>query len=588
MLQVSTIESLGAPVGNVLKRAGVTVAALEATTAGLISSCLQSVPGASKYWQGATLIYSQQAATALVPKNLLRLLGKPSHNYSSGPNYMRSKEIFTTVLGEYFRRKMSVDWFLSESGATDVSTLPKSLKDNGAFTVVTILGPNGISVTKTIKGKHGASRVENMWTFTRAALNLLKETVERAQSETKQPQPKPQTKPQTKPLQLQAELPPTMSALISDVTPGTTHVHFKLVHDYPTPKITGENDIIIRMDASPINPSDIGVIFGNSDRKQAFQKDTNCISTPIDIKHRKTFATDQYGRPRKKGGINCGNEGAGVVVAAGTSLRAQELLGKVVAVFGSGGCYSQYKLASAVGRSINVMPNGIDPIQASSSYVNPLTALGLLSTVALEGHKAVISTAAASQLGQMMVRICMNDDKMPSLINIVRREKQRELLLSINPKAIVLNSSDRNFESKLLVAVVSYNVTAALDATGGGSLSSKLLNAIDTAGLKRSNVVQLYHYGRLDTSPSTMTKEQIRRSEFWLLPIWGSKNKKEFKKNMNIVKERITSTFKTDYTTVIRMDEAVNLNIMKEFEKQRTGKKYLLIPNGGGVFQSYI
>jgi NADPH2:quinone reductase len=146
------------------------------------------------------------------------------------------------------------------------------------------------------------------------------------------------------------------------------------------------------------------VIFGASDRLAAEQNGESCVSAPIDPKRKGAFEKDQYGNSRS-GGIVCGNEGAGVVVAAGDDPAAQALLGKVVATFGSGGCYATYYKTRAGGNSVMAMPAGVTPSQAASSFVNPLTVLGMLSTGLEEGHTAVIHTAAASQLGQMMNRV---------------------------------------------------------------------------------------------------------------------------------------------------------------------------------------
>ena len=150
------------------------------------------------------------------------------------------------------------------------------------------------------------------------------------------------------------------------------------------------------------------MIFGASRRLDAVQERADCVSAPIDEKFRKSFEKDQYGNSRQ-GGIVCGNEGAGIVVAAGASDKAQALLGKTVAVFGSGGCYATYRKASARGNSTMLMPEGVSPREAASSFVNPLTVLGMLSTGLEAGHTGLVHTAAASQLGQMMVRVCMKD-----------------------------------------------------------------------------------------------------------------------------------------------------------------------------------
>ena len=228
-------------------------------------------------------------------------------------------------------------------------------------------------------------------------------------------------------------LPAEMSVLLSDVRDDKTFLDFSLAKR-PTPTVEKATDVIIRMEAAPINPSDIGVIFGASDRLNAVQEREGCVSAPIARKHRGAFETDQYGNSRE-GGVVCGNEGSGVVVAAGESARAQALLGKTVACFGSGGCYATYRKASARGNSVMLMPDGVTPSQAASSFVNPLTVLGMLSTALEEGHTALVHTAAASQLGQMMVRTCVADS-IP-LVNVVRRPKQEALLRAIHPDAVI-------------------------------------------------------------------------------------------------------------------------------------------------------
>ena len=172
------ILQLGLPAAAALKLSGCSVGALESTSAGLISACLQSCPGASNYWSGSLNIYSAKAAKAFLPRDIQLQLGKPKDNYASASKYVQSKQVFTKVLGKFFRDKMKVDWFIAESGAAEASIGVTKL--SGAFTVLTLLGPNDIVITKTIYGKPGgASRVENMWLFTQAALAMLEKEVTR-------------------------------------------------------------------------------------------------------------------------------------------------------------------------------------------------------------------------------------------------------------------------------------------------------------------------------------------------------------------------------------------------------------------------
>lgn len=370
-----------------------------------------------------------------------------------------------------------------------------------------------------------------------------------------------------------SSLPAEMSVLLSDVRADRSFLDFKLAK-VPTPQIEKETDVIIEMRAAPINPSDIGVIFGASRRLDAVQERPDCVSAPIDEQFRESFEKDQYGNSRK-GGIVCGNEGAGVVVAAGSSEKAQSLLGKTVAVFGSGGCYAAYRKASAAGNSTMLMPDGVSPRQCASAFVNPLTALGMLSTAKETGHAGVVHTAAASQLGQMMLKICMKDD-IP-LVNVVRRPQQEELLRSINPAAVIVSQASASFEADLAAAIKQCNATIAFDATGGGPLSAQLLKAIDQAGFTKEGI-QLYNYGFLDTRPSTMTAEQKKRNEFWLLPMWAAKNRTKFSENMRRVTAEITTTFVTNYTAEVGLVQAVTVEALQVYAKQETGKKYLLNP----------
>lgn len=368
-------------------------------------------------------------------------------------------------------------------------------------------------------------------------------------------------------------LPSEMSVLQSDVRSDKTFLDFSL-EQKPTPTIAKPTDVIIRMEAAPVNPSDIGVIFGASDRLKAVQQGPRCVSAPIAEQFRDSFEKDSYGNSRT-GGIVCGNEGAGVVVAAGSNERAQSLIGKTVAVFGSGGCYAAYRRVNGASNAILPMPSGVTPRQAASSFVNPLTALGMLSTMRELGHTGLVHTAAASQLGQMMVRICMKDGV--NLVNVVRKVEQEALLREIHPSAVIINQSSPTFAVDLAQAMKHAGATIGFDATGGGALSAQILSAFDAAGLTREGI-QLYNYGFLDTSPSTMTKEQRSRTSFWLLPTWQAQHKKEFAENMRRVAGEITSTFATNYTAEVGMDQAVTLSALQVYAKQETGKKYLLNP----------
>ena len=171
------LASRAAGAARALNAAGHIVAAVEATSAGLVAACLQAVPRASRYWQGGVTIYSAKAATALLPLETRRALGKPEDNYSSPEAYVKSKEAFTSVLAQHFRAEMAVDWVVAESGATSADSLPRRLRSGGAFTVVAAAGPNGFRASRVIRPPASNSREENMFYFAEAALQLLEESV---------------------------------------------------------------------------------------------------------------------------------------------------------------------------------------------------------------------------------------------------------------------------------------------------------------------------------------------------------------------------------------------------------------------------
>ena len=223
--------------------------------------------------------------------------------------------------------------------------------------------------------------------------------------------------------------------------------------------VPGDNDVLIEVQATPINPSDLGTLIGAGDvstiRVEGQGDATKLI---MDVPQSVMWAM----KPRIDKPMPIGNEGAGVVVDAGTN--AQHLVGKVVSAVG-GGMYAQYRVLPAM--SCIEMGEGIEPRDCASSFVNPLTALGMVETMKSEGHSALIHTAAASNLGQMLVKICIADGV--QLVNIVRKDEHVELLTSLGAK-YVCNSSDANFKESLVDAIKATNATLAFDATGGGDL----------------------------------------------------------------------------------------------------------------------
>src|SRR5512137_639672 len=205
------------------------------------------------------------------------------------------------------------------------------------------------------------------------------------------------------------------------------------------------DEVVVRVEAAPINPSDLGLLFGGADMSTARATgtaDRPVITASIAPNVLKAMAG------RLDESLPAGNEGAGVVVAAGDSPDAQALMGKVVAILG-GAMYAQYRCIKA--SQCLVLPPGTTPAEGASCFVNPLTAIGMVETMRLEGHKALVHTAAASNLGQMLNKICLADRV--GLVNIVRKPEQVDVLRKIG--AIhVCNSSSPAFMDELTEALV--------------------------------------------------------------------------------------------------------------------------------------
>ena len=185
----------------------------------------------------------------------------------------------------------------------------------------------------------------------------------------------------------------------------------------PEPK---PEEVIVRVEASPINPSDQGLLFAGADMstaKSAGTPDRPVVTASLSAAVMKAMA-GRLDQP-----LPVGNEGAGVVVRAGASPAAQALMGKTVAILG-GAMYQQYRCIKAA--QCLVLPAGTTPADGASCFVNPLTALGMVATMRAEGHRALVHTAAASNLGQMLVKICLADQV--GLVNIVRRPEQAAVL----------------------------------------------------------------------------------------------------------------------------------------------------------------
>ncbi len=343
----------------------------------------------------------------------------------------------------------------------------------------------------------------------------------------------------------------------------------------------GEHDVVVRVEATPINPSDLGLLLAGADLSSAVRADVDAhpsVTATIDAAVLATLAG------RLDTSMRVGNEGAGTVVATGPGAR--ELLGRTVAVAG-GSMYAQYRTVDA--SLCLVLPEGTPARAGASAFVNPMTALGMLETMRLEGHGAIVHTAAASNLGQMLVRLCQAE-RVP-LVNVVRRPEQAALLASIGAQ-YVCDSSAPTFEADLAAAVAATSATIAFDATGGGTLASQILTAMEAAAVTgapysrygSSVHKQVYVYGGLDRGPTVLT----RSFGFawgvggWLLtPFLGRIGPEAVARLRQRVADDLTTTFASSYSHAISLSDALDLAVLRAYARQATGEKYLIEPHRG-------
>ena len=348
--------------------------------------------------------------------------------------------------------------------------------------------------------------------------------------------------------------------------------------DMPQP---GADEVVIRIEAAPLNPSDLGVLFSAADMSTAAQSGTQenpVITADVPVQAMPSLKT------RVGKATPVGNEGAGTVVAAGSSPAAQALMGKTVAVIG-GGTYRQYHCANV--QSCLPLKEGTTAKQGASSFVNPLTALTMVATMRAEGHKAIIHAAAASNLGQMLNRICIADGV--DLINIVRKPEQEKLLRDMGAKYIVNSSSD-SFLADLTAAIIETGATIAFDPIGGGQLTSDILNCMEVAAardMKEHTIYgsdtfkQVYIYGALNRGPITLHRDfgfAWAVNGFLLFNALGKLGTETVVAMRKRVAEEITTTFASHYTHEVSLAEALQLQSIAGYSKQATGEKYLITP----------
>jgi len=342
----------------------------------------------------------------------------------------------------------------------------------------------------------------------------------------------------------------------------------------------GPDEVLVKVEASPINPSDIGLLLGAADMRSAKYSGTAeqpVVTAPIPEAYRRAMAA------RIGQSLPVGNEGAGVVVKAGAN--AQNLMGKTVAILG-GAMYAQYRTLKA--SDCLLLPPGTTPAEGASCFVNPLTALGMVETMRRENHSALVHTAAASNLGQMLNKICLKDGV--GLVNVVRNEAQGKILREIGATHIV-DSSSPSFMDDLIAALMDTGATLAFDAIGGGKLAGQILTGMEAAAVRKmtnfsrygsTTYKQVYIYGGLDTGPTELNRAFGMSWGLggWLLtPFLMKIGPAETEKLRQRVAAEIKTTFASSYTKTISLAETLSADAIAAYNKKSTGEKYLINPN---------
>src|SRR5215468_4065157 len=327
----------------------------------------------------------------------------------------------------------------------------------------------------------------------------------------------------------------------------------------PEPK---PDEVIVRVEASPINPSDLGLLLGGADMSTA--KASGTPARPVvTAEIRPEILRGMAGRIDQP--MPVGNEGAGVVLNAGSSPAAHALLGRTVAILG-GAMFAQYRAVKAA--QCLLLPEGTTPAEGASCFVNPLTAIGMVETMRREGHTALVHTAAASNLGQMLVKLCNANGI--GLVNIVRKPEQVTLLNSIGARH-VCDMSAPTFMDDLTNALVETGATLAFDAIGGGKQAGQILTCMERAASRGAEEYsrygstthkQVYIYGGLDRGPTELTRAfgMAWGIGGWLLTSFLHKvGPEEAQKLRERVAREIKTTFASTYTKEVSLAEALQL-----------------------------
>jgi len=359
---------------------------------------------------------------------------------------------------------------------------------------------------------------------------------------------------------------------------GTLEVSLEEV---PVPE-PGPDEVIVRVEAAPLNPSDLGLLFAGADMTTAISSGTPehpVVTATLSPTAARSLAA-RTGTP-----LTAGNEGAGTVIATGSSARARALLGRTVAV-APGGMYTQYRRVPA--DQCLQLPEGVTPQEGASSFVNPLTALGMVETMRSQGHTGLVHTAAASNLGQILNRLCF-EEKVP-LVNIVRKPEQEQILRALGAE-YVLNSTSPTFTDELTEALASTSATLAFDAIGGGEVAGQILAGMEAAAAKTTAAYstygsatrkQVYIYGGLDRTPTVLRRNfgMAWGIGGWLLgPFLQGVGPAKLHQLRERVGAGLKTTFASEYTKEVSLKEALQPEAYLAYTRHATGEKYVITPH---------
>jgi NADPH:quinone reductase-like Zn-dependent oxidoreductase len=343
--------------------------------------------------------------------------------------------------------------------------------------------------------------------------------------------------------------------------------------DLPEP--TGRQ-VLVRVEAAPINPSDLGVLFGRADLARARFEPGRIVARMIDETAPPTFAK------RVDLPIGCGNEGAGTVIAAGEAPEAQALLGRTVS--GMGQMYASHRLVDA--GTCMPLPEGMAAEAGAAAFVNPMTALAFVETMRAEGCEALLHTAAASNLGQMLVRVCA-EDGVP-LINVVRSPAQAELLRGMGARW-VLDSTAPGYFDDLVAAIRETGLPLAFDAIGGGTQAATIFSAMEAVagadipyspyGSYQRKKVRIY--GMLDPAPTVLERSfgfSWELSGFILPEFLGTAGPERLGQMRARITAGLGTTFASRFGTRVPLDQMLERDQVLAYARMQTGHKALVVP----------